>query len=106
MKTPELHPYLAGLMFHLKDEMVEVFNGDSGTNLKFSEYEVPQKSVVRGKMIDAIGDCLILEVKQQNGIAKIYLNAWSISSVVPLNHPLFVKDVYSDAGFDLKRKKK
>lgn len=106
MKTPELHPYLAGLMLHLKGELVEVFNGDSGTNLKFSEYDVPQKSVVRGRMVDAVGDCLIIEVKQDGGVAKAYLNAWCISSVVPLKDPLFVKDVYSDAGFDLKRKKK
>jgi hypothetical protein len=103
VKKPETHPYLAGLMLHLGGEMVEVFNGDSGTNLKFSEYDLPQKSVIRGKMIEAIGDCLILEIKDHT---KVYLNAWAISSVVPLKDPLFIKDVYDDAEFDLKRKGK
>lgn len=102
MKTPDIYPFVFAILHHLKNKEVEVNCGDVGTILKFAEYDLAQKSVIRGKVVDGMGDCLILEAKG----TRIFLNAWSISSIVPMEDPLFVKDVYHDAEFDLRNHNK
>jgi len=106
-KSPvvEISSYGAAIMHYLQDEMVEVYCGDAHTTFKFSDCDMDQKSVVRGRIIDLMGDCLVVECYDK-GTGKsnhVFLNCWSIVSIVPVNGGLRMKDVYWDEERTVRR---
>ncbi len=95
-----LNPYLAGIMNYLKDQKVEIFLGDMQAVAKLSDIEPQLKSIVVGTIIDAMGDCLVIECEKKNQAGhiikgKIYLNAWQIKTICLFNNPLYSKDFFS-----------
>lgn len=94
------------ILAKLKDQEVEVFCGDTGETHVFSETQRTEKSIIRGTVTDAEGDCLILTVKRKDLAAQVYINSWNIKTVIPVKHPLFVKDIYDDEEFGFPKGKK
>lgn len=89
-----LHPYAAAIIYHLKNKDVEIYQGDSRQTDTFKDFELSQKSIIRGKIVDAMGDCIIVECKTNNGTNLAYLNCWSIHNIVPINGRVAIKDIY------------
>ncbi|HVI41803.1 MAG TPA: hypothetical protein VM577_14215 [Anaerovoracaceae bacterium] len=83
----------------LRDQGVEIYCGDSGETHKFSDTESTEKSIIRGIVKDALGDCLILEVTKQGLTATVYMNAFNIRAIVPMSDSLYIKDIYDDEEF-------
>lgn len=91
-----LHPFAAAILHHLKGKKIEIYSGDIKTIVKFSETDVNQKHVIRGILEDAMGDALIVLVNEKNKYTRVFLNAWSIKSIVAIEDELFVKDIYNE----------
>jgi hypothetical protein len=103
----EMSPYLQAILRHLQGELVEIYCGDTRTTLSFSDFSVSQKSVIRGRIQDAMGDCLIVECEKNGFRNNIYINAWQIATITPMNGSLASKDMYQDEeDFGLFRKTK
>jgi hypothetical protein len=96
MADIKLHPYAAAVIVHLKDQLVEIYSGDVKTTTKFAEQDVEHKNVIRGKLIAAVGDSLIVLVEKNGRNAKVFVNAWGVRAIVALEEKLYIKDIYED----------
>jgi hypothetical protein len=92
----KLHPFAAALLKHLKGKEIEINSGDIKTINKFAEQDINHKNVIRGLLEDACGDALLLAVKRDGKYGRVFINVWSVKSVVPIEDDLFVKDIYDD----------
>lgn len=101
MDDIKLHPYAAALLKYLKNKEIEINCGDVKTVMKLAEQDIMQKNVIRGILKDACGDSLLVFVQKGTKYATIFINVWSVKSVIPIEDSLFVKDVYEEehAGF-------
>lgn len=99
-KKVQLHPFAAAILYHLKDQEVEIATGETKTTLKLDQYDYALKNIMIGKVRDAMGDCLMVEIK--GTIA--FLNVWSIKTIVPC--PFQLKNLYQDDEHNLRRSKK
>jgi hypothetical protein len=99
MDDIKLHPYAAALLKFLKNKEVEINCGDIKTVVKLAEQDVSQKHVIRGILKDACGDALIVLVLKNNKYANVFINVWSIKSVVPMEDSLFIKDIYEEEHY-------
>jgi len=79
-----------------KDKYVEINTGEVRTTLLFSDSEHDQKSVIRGVLVDVIGDGIVIECKMRKGIKKVLLNAWSVVTIIEIDDIGLTKDVYVD----------
>ena len=95
----QVNSYGAVLVNRLLHQTVELYCGDSGTQMNFSDYSSTNKSTIVGKIKEVVGDCLILEV---NGI-DVYLNVWTIKGAVATTQG-FIKDVFCDEGANFNRR--
>lgn len=85
------------ILKRLKNKMIEVYSGDTGTTRQYAQDSVTLKEVIRGKLIDAEGELLVVEVidnytKNKN---HVYINAWNVKSVVEPKNGLSVTDIYN-----------
>ncbi len=92
----KLHPFAAAIIYHLKDEEVELYCGDVKTTKLYFDYEKVQKNVIRCTIKDAMGDCLIVECKKRSGLATVFINVWSIKTIIRMRDPLFISDIFED----------
>lgn len=104
----KLHPFAAALLKYLKGKEIEINSGDIKTVIKFAEQDINHKNVIRGVLEDACGDALLLTVEKDGKYARTFINVWSVKSVVPIEDPLFIKDIYDDEhdGFAKYKRKK
>lgn len=95
-----LNGYLAGLLSQLNiGDVVEVYLGDVKTVSKQADFDHYTKNIIVGKIIDCVGDCLILSVQNthdKKNSGKVLINAWQIKTIIPYNEPVYIKDIYSD----------
>mgnify|MGYP003403970929 CR=1 FL=1 len=96
-----LHPFCAAIIFHLQGKDVEINGGDTRTIMKFNDFDYMPKNIIRGKIEDAMGDCLIVLVGQ----TKVFLNVWGIKSIIPVEDSILMKNVYEDDEFNFKKNK-
>lgn len=74
--------YSESILELLEGKMVEVHTGDTKHIQNYSDYTIYKKSVIRGKVVDANGDCLVLECLTDKGITtKAYLNGFGITTI-------------------------
>lgn len=92
----KIHPFLEGILHYCQGKEVEVYCGDVKTMLKFNEKDISYKNILRGIVKEGWGDCLVLTVTENNHEADIYINSWSIKSVLPLNNHFSMKNMYMD----------
>lgn len=89
----------------LKDQEIEIYCGDTGETHQFSETQVTKKNIIRGILLDAKGECLIVKVVKDGKYATVYINSWSIKTIVPVKDPLFIMDIYDDETISTQSKK-
>lgn len=98
-----MHPFAAAILHNLKDKFVEINCGDVRTVLTFSDFEVNQKNLIRGYVRDAMGDCLMVEVKRNSvppQAAIVYVNVWAIKCLMEISAGnMHMRDIYEDEEF-------
>lgn len=94
--------YALAVYAYLKDQEVEIYCGDTGETHQFSETEVTKKNIIRGTVIDAKGDCLVVNVVKNGLHATMYINGWNIKAIIPVKDPLYIMDVYIDETYQIK----
>ena len=101
----KLNPFAAAAIELYKDKLIEINTGEISTNLKFADHSISQKHVIRGTLINGIGDALVLECKI-NGVSQtILVNCWSIISILELKGNGNVNDLYIDEYKELLNKR-
>jgi hypothetical protein len=95
----DLHPYAAAVVHYLLGVAVEINCGDVKTTLNFDDAEIAQMSLIRGVVKDAFGDCIIVECDLEGVKNLVFVNCWSIKTMIPLNSTLSTKDIFCDEEF-------
>jgi hypothetical protein len=91
--------YVDGLK-GLIGESVEIYCGSSKRTVQYSDYEINERAVVRGKLKNIVGDCIVVECSFKNGETlkvhtnDIYINAWSVSGVCVPDASLSIVDMF------------
>jgi hypothetical protein len=103
-----LHPFIEGILHYLKGQKAEVNLGDTKVVLKFSDYDISVKNIIVATVKDGFGDCLVLEVEKEGIKTDVYINVWSIKTIVPWSSPLFTRDIFEneESGLDQNGRKK
>lgn len=74
--------YAEQLVFLLKEKTCEIHTGDTKHTQQYSDYSINKKSVVRGKIIEAYGDVLVMDCITNSGeTTRAYINGYAISLV-------------------------
>lgn len=95
--------YSSGLMA-LLGKNVEVYCGQSRRNVKYSDYDVAEKTVVRGRLKEVLEDCIVVECNIMNAATSrihsndLYMNTWSITGVCVPSDSLSITDMFVDEG--------
>lgn len=101
-----LHPFAAAIVKHLKDQEVELYCGDIKTTMQFHDFNIQQKNVIRGTIKDATGDAIIIECNRNGKTGIVFLNVWSIKTIIRVEDPLFMADIFEDEQRYLQEKRK
>ncbi len=81
----------------LKDTEVEIYCGNNSRTIRFAEIDNSLFSIIHGIVKDAVGDCLIVECNvPDKGKNLLYINAWSIESIMPVKNGMSINDFYHD----------
>lgn len=80
----------------LKGKWVEVHTGDTKHIQQYNDYTIYKKSVIRGKVVNAKGDVLVLDCISDKGITtKAYLNGFGITVITEFDGTNMC-DIYLD----------
>lgn len=74
----ELHGYCVAALELYKDKMVEINTGESVTSLEFADYTVSQRNILRGTLVGAIGDALVIKCQFGKQYRDVIVNVWAI----------------------------
>jgi hypothetical protein len=88
--------YSETLFKYLKDKNVEVYCGDNSRDQEYADFSVSSKSVIRGKLVNADGNCLMIETTIDNKSNIIYINCRMITAVIEPKNKISIVDVYCD----------
>src|SRR3989337_3045888 len=84
-----------------KDKMVEVNTGEQKTTLVMADFQCSQKDLIRGILVDATQDAIVLECVIGKERKKIIINCWSIISLAEVG---IMKCAYVDEDFRRNRR--
>lgn len=102
----ELHGFAEACLQMYKDKLVEINTGETKTTLILADFEHEQKSLIRGVVIDAFGDGILVECTVGGKKKKVLINAWSIVTISEIEHNnVTMKDIYVDEEFRANRRK-
>lgn len=92
-----VHGYAAAVFAYLGGEMVEINTGEIKTTHILDQFQHDIKHLIRGRLIDVIGDALIVECNTSSGQKKkLFINCWGIMAISKLDNAS-MSDVYWDA---------
>ena len=83
-------------LYFYKDKMVEINAGETKTTLMLADFTHTQKSLIRGIILEAYGDGLLVECKVGRATKKVLVNVWSIISIAEVGGGVSMKDIYVD----------
>ncbi len=97
--------FASAIVKYLKGKEVEIYFGNQNTTIKYADKDINQNEIIHGKVIEAIGDCLVLECSVERlGSTMVYINAWLIQSILPTTSPITMRDIcYDEAEVIRKR---
>ena len=106
MPAPDLpkHGFAQAVFYLFKDKMIEINCGETSLQNNFSDFNIVQKSLIRGVLKQVIGDALIVHCVVKNTIKKVAVNCWTILTITEFNPQGGTKDIYYDEGLRLFRK--
>lgn len=87
----------------LNNQEVEIYLGDMGMIRVYSQHQEPMKEVIRGSVVGASGDMLILEINRDGLKTKVYLNGWNIKTVIRVNTEFSTIDMYNSEADRIKK---
>lgn len=82
---------------------IEINTGESKTVLHFNDFQESQRSVIRGYLVEVIGDALVVECSINNVTQTVVINSYNVISIIELKGNGTTKDIYCD---EYKRQKK
>lgn len=93
----EKNSFAESIVRRLKNKIVEIYSGDTGTTRQYSQDSVTLKEVIRGTIVDAEGELLVIEVtnKETYGVNLVYINAWNIRIIVEPKNGMSITDIYN-----------
>lgn len=92
--TLPVHGFAAAVFERLGGELVEVNTGEIKSTLEFNQESIEVKNLVRGKLVDVVGDALVIECSVPGGTKIIFINCWATTSVSGIKGPGLMKDCY------------
>lgn len=83
----------------LLNKHVVIYQGTEHHTVLRAEIENATKTVVGGKLIEVLEDCLVLEVKIGGDFANVYINTYSVYAMLEVKnldvkHNISIFDVY------------
>jgi hypothetical protein len=88
MSVPTNHTYAEAVADRYKDQVVDIYLGDSNGNQFWAEYEVNITSFVRAKIIEANGDMLVVEARILTDVTEhvfeMAINGYNIKMLTPV----------------------
>jgi len=88
----------------LLGKKVEIYQGDSHETLLKADKDIARKSVIRGTLAEINGDCVVVECPVGNQTTRVYINGWSISTVVEPSPGIGIFTLYQEAEFRKSKK--
>ncbi len=79
----------------LLGQKVEVSQGVIHEVILYGEKEIQRKTIICGKLIDVLEECLVLEVEDSGITSEVYINTFSVQTIIPLEKGLNIFDIYS-----------
>ena len=70
----------------LLNKHVVIYQGSEHHIVKRAEIETATKTVVCGKLIEVLDDCLVIEVTKENNFANIYINTYSVYAMLEVKN--------------------
>lgn len=87
--------FVKSIAGRLIGKTVEISQGVIHEVTLYGEKEIQRKTVLCGKLIEALEECLVLEVTDSGITVPVYVNSWSVQTVVELKHGLNISDIYN-----------
>ena len=105
MDNLPVHGFAAAALQKYKGKEVEINTGESYTTLLFDDHTQGQKSVIRGTLVDAAGDAIVLEVNIRGKKHEVLINCWLIHTMMEFGSGSS-RDFYIDEYKELESKRK
>lgn len=79
----------------LVGKLVEISQGVIHEVVLYGEREVQRKTIICGTLLECLDECLILEVEDAGLKAIVYINSWSVQTIMELTYGLNIFDIYN-----------
>jgi archaellum biogenesis protein FlaJ (TadC family) len=91
-----METFVLAILKYLKDQEVEIYCGDEAETHLLADTNHIKKHIIRGIITAASGDCLVVKVVKGGSSANVYVNGFSIKTIVPVKDSLFIMDIYEN----------
>lgn len=88
--------FAEGISKYLLNQEVEIYLGDSDKVVKTFDFDINQKSVIVGTIVDVVGDLIVVSAKVKDKMTNVFINGWAVKTIIPLDGMLISKDVFVD----------
>jgi hypothetical protein len=86
--------FVKSVASRLLNKHVEIYQGGVHESVSYAEREIQRKTVICGILIEVLDECLILRVTEGKDTIDVYINSWSVQSIVEIkNGSIF--DIYN-----------
>jgi hypothetical protein len=75
----------------LVGKVVEIYQGSTHETVRYSEREIERKTIICGRLIEALEECLVLDV---DNVGEVYINSWSVQTIVEIKNGC-IFDIYN-----------
>lgn len=92
--------FAEALAERLQDKLVEIYLGDSYEEVNYADNAKTTNSVLVGKVVEALGDCLVINARYANKQKEIvfgniiYVNAYNINAICELDGSGTLRDAF------------
>lgn len=78
----------------LVGKTVEIYQGNTHETVLWGEREVERKTVIRGILVEALEECLVIEVTDSGDTNHAYVNSWTVHSIIEVKNKMTIFDIY------------
>lgn len=87
--------FVKAIADRLIGKTVEIYQGETHETVLWADKERERKSIIYGVLIEAFEECLIVEVEDEGDINQVYINSWTVHSMLEVKNKMSIFDVYS-----------
>jgi hypothetical protein len=92
--------YAEVLAEELTGENVQLYTGESTGTINYADYDVEQKAIIKGKVVGAKGQMLILDCVVRTGMqnfeTRVYINGWYIKGASRLDDGVSIAMIFDN----------